>query len=195
MHHALQCQFGPYRIQRHNAIRDVLAEIIQDVTGTAPLVEQLLAGTTPQNQPTHAQPDEPNARTNRTDLTWHTATAPVHLDVMVTSAFTTASLAGTTASSITPGHAASAAEQHKRQKYAPHQITPIVFEAHGRFGNDTLDFLRQLTNTLPEPEQASAFHLAIQRLSTTLQLHNALTIQAHLANHMPNTPPTSMPPQ
>lgn len=106
------------------------------------------------------------------------------MDIMVTSAFTTAALAGNHASSITPGLANTFGEQYKRRKYAPHPIVPILFEAHGRIGDDTLNFLGKLSKTLPEPEQAPMYHQAIQLLSTTLQRHNAKAIEAHLTNHL-----------
>ena len=68
------------------------------------------------------------------------------------------------------------------QKYNPHPITPITFEAHGRFGPSALHFLNQLCKTLPTlREQTDAHHYAIQQLSTTLQRNNAQTINAHLA--------------
>ena len=106
---------------------------------------------------------------------------------MVTSATTAAALAGTTNATVTPGHASKLAELHKRTKYHPHPVTPIVLEAHGRFGESLLDFLRLLTATLPTPaEQSAAYHYCIQRLSTTLQRSNAQTIHAHLA---PTTAP------
>ena len=179
--HALSCPFGPYRTNRHNAIRDALAKLIRKITGHEPLIEQDI--------PTQAHPtgqhhsDDVKPNNNRSDITWHTATQPVHLDVMVTSAFTKAALAGNHATSISPGYANSLAEKYKRRNYAPHPIVPIVFEAHGRFGAETLNFLRKLANTLPEPEQNPMYHYAVQLLSTTLQHYNARTIQAHLANH------------
>ena len=186
LHHALQCPFGPYRNNRHNAIRDALAKIIHKTTGTQPLTEQLLPATTHVTTTTttaaaHLDDDSP---ANRSDITWHTATDVVHLDVMVTSALTQAALAGNHASSVTPGYANAQAEHYKTRKYAPHNVTPITFEAHGRFGTETLNFLRKLTNTLPEPEQAPAYHHAIQQLSTTLHLYNAKTIHAHILNHL-----------
>ena len=102
---------------------------------------------------------------------------------MVTSATTASALAGTTNVAVTPGHANLLAELHKRNKYHPHPVTPIVFEAHGRFGESTLQFLQQLTATLPTAqEQTAAYHHCIQRLSTTLQRYNAETLCAYLAN-------------
>ena len=103
---------------------------------------------------------------------------------MVTSALTHSALAGVHANSITPGYASAQAEAYKKRKYNPHAVIPIIFEAHGRFGNETLAFLRKLTNTLPEPERDPAYHHAIQQLSTTLQHYNAKTIEAHIQNHI-----------
>ena len=182
LHHALSCSFGPHRNNRHNALRDALVTIIHNTTGQTPLIEQVLPTLNPTATTNH--PDDTPSPLNRADVTWFTSTGPVHMDIMVTSAFTTAALAGNHASSITPGLANTSGEQYKRRKYAPHPIVPILFEAHGRIGDDTLNFLGKLSKTLPEPEQAPMYHQAIQLLSTTLQRHNAKAIEAHLTNHL-----------
>ena len=105
---------------------------------------------------------------------------------MVTCATTAQALAGSTGLTAAPGYAATLAELHKHNKYHPHPITPIVFESHGRFGQTTLQFLRDLTATLPTPqEQTAAYHYCIQRLSTTLQRNNAETINTHLNTAAP----------
>ena len=180
LHHALTCAFGPYRTNRHDAVRDATAKLIRKITGQEPLIEQNVP---PLSLPADNHPDDIKSNNNRSGITWHTATATIHLDIMITSAFTKAALAGNHVTAITPGYANNLAEQYKRRKYAPHPIVPIVFEAHGRFGTETLSFLRKLTNTLPEPERNQMYHYALQLLSTTLQHYNARTIQAHLANH------------
>ena len=184
---------------RHNALRDALVQVIQSVTNQQPLLEQLLPPPTNQatstNKPTsNNHPDNASPTVNRADITWHTTTAPVHLDIMVTSALTQAALAGNHVMSITPGYANAQAEHHKRRKYAPHDVTPITFEAHGRFGNEALTFLRKLTNTSLEPERARAYHQAVQLFSTTLQRYNAKAIEAHIKHHIPtqhNNQPSS----
>ena len=182
MHHVLQCPYGPYRNQRHNAVRDTLARLIERITGQQPLIEQMLVT---QCQPTNtAHSDDDKTTSNRADVTWFTAAGPVHLDVMITSAFTQTALAGINATSVVPGTANAHAELYKKRKYAPHPVTPIVFEAHGRFGNETISFLQKLTATLPEPEQTQMLHYAIQILSTTIQKHNAQTIEAHIKHHV-----------
>jgi hypothetical protein len=89
-------------------------------------------------------------------------------------------LAGADNVSITRGHANLLAEQYK--KYYPLPVTPITFEAHGRFGLTALDFLHQMSKTLPTlREQTTAYHHTIQHLSTTFQRNNAQTINTHLA--------------
>ena len=91
-------------------------------------------------------------------------------------------LAGADNVSITQGCANLLAEQYKRKKYHPLPVTPITFEAHGQIGLSALDFLHQLSKTLPTlREQTAAYHHAIQQLSTTLQRNNAQTINTHLA--------------
>ena len=182
LHHALQCPFGPYRNQRHNAVRDTLSKIILRITGQEPLKEQFLVTINPQAPNNHPDDDAPTS--NRADITWHTATGPVHLDVMVTSAFTHAALAGASTSTVTPGYAAAQGEQYKRRKYSPHNVVPIVFETHGRIGNDTATFLTKLIATLPESERQHMYHHALQQLSTSLQLHNAITLEAHTRHHL-----------
>ena len=135
LHHALQCPFGPDRNRRHNAIRDTLSKIICKITGQEPLKAKFVITVAPQTPPNH--PDDNTPTSNRADITWQTATGPVHLDVMVTSAFTHAALADTTTSSVTPGFSASQTESYKKSKYSPHKVILIVFEAHGRVGDDT----------------------------------------------------------
>ena len=162
-------------------MRDELASIIEDITGSRPLTEQLLPQTN--NSPTcrTGHPDDNrNETTLRADIAMSTASGPMYFDIMITSAFTQHSLAGNYDSScIVPGTAALHAETYKTQKYAPHTVTPIVFELHGRVGVRTLEFLRQLTNTLPDAERNGAYHKALQRLATTMQIHNAKSIESY----------------
>jgi hypothetical protein len=176
LHHALNCPFGPYRSARHNAVRDTIAALIQRITGQEPLKEQQLPTQIDSNHP-----DETNM--GRSDITWFCATHPVHMDCMITSAFTQATVAGNYASSITAGYACKIGEQHKLRKYAPTPVTPIVLEAHGRVGEETLNFLHKLVNTLPEAERTTTYHYCLQQISTTLQRYNARTIEAHLLHH------------
>ena len=183
--HALTCQYGPHRVRRHNRLRDALAALIFEITGFRPLTEQLLITTTAptRTRTVPLQPaDEDTTPLNRSDITFHTAGPTLHLDVMVTSATTSTALAGTTNATNTPAHAATLAELYKRNKYHPHPVTPVIFETHDRMGGTLLDFLHQLTSTLPTPhEQTTAYHYCIQQLSTTLQRCNAETIHAHHA--------------
>ena len=160
----------------------MLAHIIHKITGRTPLLEQILPPTNCHPVPDH--PDDITDPINKADITWHTTTGPIHLDVMVTSALTTHALAGAHATSITPGLANTIGEQYKKRKYAPHPIIPILFEAHGRIGNDTLTFSSKFCRTLPETEQQPMYHYALQALSTTLQRCNANTINTHLTHHL-----------
>jgi hypothetical protein len=177
--HTLSCGYGPLRNRRHNALRDCLAELIFYVTGHKPLIEQTYLNMPSNPQSDH--PDDDDHNLNRSDVTFHTADATIHLDIMVTSAATAQALAGATSSSTTPGHAAAQAEQHKRRKYHQQPITPAIFETHGRMGPALIQFLQQLTNTLPtQQERTCKFHYCIQKLSTTLQHHNALAIHDHI---------------
>ena len=181
MQHVPQCAYGPHRNTRHNALRDELAGIIEDITGTRPLIEQILPQTSNNASRPRNHPDDNSTETTlRADIAMSTANGPMYLDIMITSAFTQHSLAGNhDISCIVPGTAALHAEAHKIQKYAPHTVTPIIFEMHGRVGTNTLGFLRQLANTLPDSERNGAYHKALQRLGTTLQTHNAKSIESY----------------
>ncbi len=189
MHHVPQCSYVPHRNKRHNALRDETASIVEQITGTKPYTEQLLPQTQVTNTRINQHPDEDDkSPALRADITMQTASGPIHLDVMVTSAFTQHALAGNRdIMSITPGVAAEHAENYKKQKYAPHSVVPIIFEAGGRVGTSTLDFLRRLVNTLPEAERNVTYHKALQKLSTALQRHNAKAIEAYL-NDQTGTP-------
>lgn len=177
--HALTCKYGSHRIRRHNALRDTLAKIIHQVTGHRPLIEQAINKTPPPPN-TPLPPDTPDTPINRSDITLSTVDTDIHIDVMVTSATTATALAGTTNASATPGHASTLAELYKRGHYHPLPITPAILEVHGRFGPTLLQFLRQLTATLPTPqERTTTYHHALQQLATTLQRANAITLLAH----------------
>ena len=134
--------------------------------------------------PTHtprAPPHLPDLH-DRADITILTTARPLHIDVAVTLATSSTALAGTVSSSIIPGHAALEAERHKKNRYRNYSITPFAMETHGRFGLDALSLLLTITqhNTTLDPQ--AAYHLALQRLSTTLQLQNANTILQHYAS-------------
>ena len=120
--HALTCQFGPYRVRRHNALRDALAHIIRKITDHEALTEQTLP--TLQPPPDTAHPDDIRETTdNRADVTLLTTTQPIHLDVMVTSAVNPSTLAGRRAI-VVPGINASIGENYKRRKTTPTQSHP-----------------------------------------------------------------------
>ena len=169
-----------------------MADIIDTITGHTPLTEQVVITNPPNtNNSPDEHPDEDTTQLNISDVTFFTADATIHLDVMVTSATTVATLAGNTSATVVPGEANCIAELYKRKRYHPHPITPIVFEAHGRFGGSVLTFLQQLTATLPTPrEQTAMYHYCIQRLSTCLQRNNAQTIITHLKTAPTATAPT-----
>jgi hypothetical protein len=176
LHHALSCPFGLRRNNRHNALRDALVTIIHNTAGQTSLIEQVLPSLKPTATTNH--PDD------RADVTWFSCTGPVHMDIMVTSAFTTAALAGAHASSITPGFANTLGEQYKQRKYAPPSHSPHILRSPRPHRRRHPRLPRQAFQNAPEPEQAPMCHQAIQLLSTTFQRHNAKAIEAHLANHL-----------
>lgn len=167
-----------------------MADVIRSITGEQPLVEQILPASPAATNTKDSEHPDDETPLNSSDITFHTANGPMHLDVMATSATTAHALAGTTNVTSKRSLAMPMPKgnniRHKRSKYHPLPVTPLLLEAHGRFGESFLQFLRQLAATLPTPaEQTAAYHHAIQRISTTLQRNNAQTIIAHL------TPTTS----
>ena len=145
-------------IRRHNQLRDDLANLILQITDQKPLTEQVIL-----QNPAYTSHSHEDTPLNRSDITFYTADSTLQLDVMVTSATTAQALAGSTGLAAAPGYAANAAELHKRNKHHPHPLTPIVFETHGRFGHTTLQFLRDLTATLPTArEQTTSYFCCIQ---------------------------------
>ena len=77
---------------------------------------------------------------------------------------------------------ATAAEVKKRDKYkdlTPHTVfQPVAVETLGGFGQDTLDFLRELgsrISTVSDDKRATAF--LRQRLAVAVQMGNAACIR------------------
>ena len=66
-----------------------------------------------------------------------------------------------------------------KNKYRSYNLTPFAIETHGRLGLDALGFLSMITQHNTETDPQTAYHLALQRISTTLQIHNANTIIHH----------------
>ena len=70
-----------------------------------------------------------------------------------------------------------------KNKYRNYNLTPFAIETHGRLGLDTLGFLSMNTQHHTETDPQAAYHRALQRISTTLQMHNANTIIHHYSTH------------
>ena len=86
------------------------------------------------------------------------------------------------------GHAASIREKEKKEKYHQRQypggiqpeVTPLVFEHFGRWGQDAIDFLKSLATRSRDEyghsNKTDFLSLWRRRLSTTLQKANAKVI-------------------
>jgi hypothetical protein len=107
----------------------------------------------------------------------------IFMDITVTSALNAAAMEGGLAAS-TPGTAAEQAEHNKRKKYNPQPVTPLVQEAHGRWGQEALTLLRKLTSTLPAAIISPLTANVMQQLSYVLQRENANAI----LNYIKTTP-------
>ena len=153
--HALHCQIGGGIVQRHNALRDLVAEKISDETGQPALVEQHNAA--------HSDNHEPDVsyQTWRGDTSW--------LDIEVVSPVARHS---SQSRHTRAGSAIAAAESFKRRKYPALALVPIISAHLGRSRNDLGTFVRALFRS-PDPatrtKQIGEFW---QSWSSTLQQWN-----------------------
>lgn len=129
------------------------AFIIYHITGREPASEQLIAGEVPAAGNTAEDAEHPHRAPTElgADLTMQTQALTTYMDITVTCALNAAAMEGGLAVA-TPGTAANIAEHNKRRKYSPVLVTPLVQEAHGRWGQEALTLLRKLTATLPPTE-------------------------------------------
>jgi hypothetical protein len=109
---------------------------------------------------------------------------------MVTSAFTTVALAGNHGSSITFGLANTLDEHRKRRKYAPLPIVPILFEAHGRVGDDTPELPQQAVQNTPQTRASP--HVPPSH-TTTIYHPPTPQRQSHRSTTRQPLPPTQSP--
>ena len=111
---------------RHNALRDMTAEHIQDSTGTPAMVEQ--------HNEAHGDDRRPDIhyQDHRGETTW--------LDVAVVSP-NARTQAGRT---MRAGAAVAAHESTKRRKYPALKLLPLVTSHLGRAGQDLTTFVRAL---------------------------------------------------
>jgi hypothetical protein len=172
LEHLLTCRHGPNLVRRHNALRDTWQRVIAMITTTVPRLEQDLLLTDAQGNP----------RDLRADLVLPTTTGPLNLDVTVTSALNASAMVGDLAAT-TAGTAARIAAIHQHRKYAPATVTPLVMEAHGRWGEDALTFLTNILHHAPKQESQVLRHRAMRMLATSLQAENANTLNDYRRTH------------
>ena len=111
-----------------------------------------------------------------------TTAQQVNLDITVTCA-TNAQAMQRNQSAIEDGVAARQAEARKRSTYSPYTVTPLAVEIHGRMGDASLDFLQQILQHTDQRQRTTLAHIILQRLSTTLQRHNATIIANYIDEH------------
>ena len=153
---------------RHNRIRDWLANLVAALTGQTTLIEQLVPRW------------DRTVRVNGTDTIEH-----AKLDVVFTNHHgqrTYVDVVVPTAGSTNPeirrsravrdGAAAARAEDGKRVRYPGPDLVPFAVEALGQPGKDATAFLRSLAPADPELRSAT-LGSAWQALSVLLQMENA----------------------
>ena len=158
--HSLMCQHGGGLVQRHNAIRDVLSGILQDMGAHNVQKEVLLPAAAGQDA-------------GRMDVAFFTERGNVmHVDISVVHPASSQALRG--GSAQRPGAAAGIAETAKRRRYPQSPLAPAIFETGGRPGEE---FLRLLRAAAPmDSERTHTLHCAWQALGATLQRENARTL-------------------
>jgi hypothetical protein len=187
-YHALTCPKGGHLVKRHDAIKNTLAKIMQNLTGNTPLQEQQLP-TPPQpasQQDIDREHDiaplwENQAPTAyRSDITTYETGARQDLDIMITHTWHGLAMRQGRAAKQ-DGIAAKYAEHYKLHKYRHTTITPFVLEAHGRLGDHARQYIKHLLNSHTTPETASTEHTRVfMELSVELQRHNARAVRAAL---------------
>ena len=162
----MQCRWGVDN--RHNRLRDWLADCITALTGQTTFIEQLVPRWDRQ------------VRANGTDTIEHAKLDVVftnshgqrtYLDVVVPTAGST-NPETVRARAARDGAAAARAEDGKRVRYPGPDLVPFAVEALGRPGKDAIAFLRSLAPADPELRSA-ALGSAWQALSVVLQTANA----------------------
>ena len=168
--HTLKCEVGPTRIGRHDAIRDVTADLHKKATGYVVSKEQRVTAW-----------DRTNRRTGlleeaRLDVATRDATTgnKIFVDAMVTCAHCGFG-PRQQARAHKDGVAAADAVRGKRLRYPPSggELVPLVFEAGGRPAEETVAYVRSLGHGLEGAERTQLLRYAWQQYSTVLQSGNA----------------------
>lgn len=164
-HHASTCEAGGALLRRHNAARDCIAKrVAQDLAAVT---------ATEQHIPELDRPSsDGNISPARLDVVVTLHGARWLLDVAIVSALS-ADSSLEAASAGRDGHAAMRAEDRKRRRYPHPQLVPLILEAHGRFGDAGLAWLRRVYAGEPLRLQA-----LLTELSVLLQSHTASMVLA-----------------
>ena len=155
--HAFHCNFGGAVVQRHNQLRDRLADMIMDCTGMPVTTEQH----------DHALVDD-----RRPDLSyqnWRGET--VHVDVAIVSPH--AQSAGVDPRHARPGGLIASHEALKKRKYPELRLIPAVASHFGRAGNDLATLIRSLCRDTDVSQRSERISFLWQTWSSTLMHWNA----------------------
>ena len=169
--HAQKCEVGPSRTGRHNAIRDVSADLHSKATGYVAAKEQRVTAW-----------DRVNSRTGlleeaRLDYATRDASTgnKIFVDAMVTCAHC-GYQPRQRARAGKDGVAAADAVRGKRRRYPPSggELVPLVFEAGGRPAEETVAYVRSLGHGLDGAERTNLLRFAWQQYSTVCGLSRAM---------------------
>ena len=154
--HSLHCQVGGEIVQRHNALRDFVAQnAIPQATGLPALVEQ------------HTEAFDDRRHPDISYQTWRGETS--WLDVAVVSPMVRQ---GGQARHTRAGAAIAAHESMKRRKYPSLSLMPLVCAHLGRAGGDLVTFVRALHRDPDPAARTQAISNFWQSWASTLQQWN-----------------------
>ena len=161
--HAICCPIGPSRVQRHNGVRDVLADWLVEQHGRdAVAVEQRI--------PAWDRNTTEGLQLAVLDIVVTRPTGKEAVDVSVTDA--SGEVGAAERRARRPGAAARVREQEKHRRYPGRGLVAAVLETGGRAGRELHAFLR--SHATQDPAQRSAQLADIrQRLAVVLQQGNA----------------------
>ena len=149
------CQTEGGWVQRHNLLRDALARIVEQATGVRPAKEVAAP-----HWSRNGQEAVLDLRVMDDDVWVDVTVAYPHM----------------AAANARDGVAAEAAERMKRRRYPGARLTPCAVEAHGRYGEAFLAFLRALARHIDPDDRVEFMQSSYQALAAALHRGNAVLL-------------------
>ena len=158
--HALLCKLGGHIIKRHNRIRDLLAQLLQEVSLATVNVEQ------------HTGLDADQRRPDVDFLDHHARRQ--HIDVEIVTPHARA-MSGT-AAPHRAGSLIETGESTKRRKYPNVRLLPAVASHLGRYGQGFQTIIRNMYRQADESERSASIAGAYQKIGAEIQRANVIIL-------------------